>query len=182
MEGRSDIIEVVAKSNSVRGFTMNSWQESIAGWQARQTRYGCEVCPPASEDLIEKIKQRIGPIPPELIYFYKQTNGMISGWFELLPIENPDDIKRTWDGILRTNDPLKTKFLDRDEEMLRRFLVFASIGGRECAVIDRADNTIWYEEQDKEGYTLNQLDLSLHDFIDTCLREVQDLGYLWRSP
>jgi SMI1/KNR4 family protein SUKH-1 len=147
---------------------MNSWQRIIADWQ---TRYGCEIRPPASQELIEKIKQHIGPIPLELLSLYEHTNGLACGWFNLLPIETPDNIKHTWDGILRANDPYKTKFVGRNTDMLKRFLVFASIGAGECAVFDRADSTIWYEE---EG-NLHQTDLSLQEFIETCLKEVQEI-------
>lgn len=89
----------------------------------------------------------------------------------MFPVEDPADIKRTWDGLLRANDPHQTAFLGDDENLLKRFLVFASLDAGNCAVFDRAGDTIWHEE---EGELL-QTSLSLSDFIETLLREVTEL-------
>lgn len=89
----------------------------------------------------------------------------------MLPIYDDADVRRTWDSVQRANDPRLTSFLAQDAELLRRFLVFAGLNAGGCAVIDRADGSLWYEEQDE----LHQTSLTLPTFIETCLREVRDL-------
>jgi len=101
---------------------------------------------------------------------YAASNGVTHGWLSVLPIEDSRDLRRTWDGLLRANDPAHTKFLDRNRNLLERFLVFAQLDGLNCAVIDRTDSSIWY--QDDEG--LHRTDMSIDEFVDACLREMSD--------
>lgn len=118
------------------------------------------------------MESKLGNFPEPLREFYQSFNGLTSGWFALLAVENPDDIKHTWDGIQRANDPLKTKYLDGDTALLQRFLVFAHLDALQCAAYDRSDGSIWYEQESE----LVQTDLSLEQFIETCLREVKGLS------
>ncbi len=113
---------------------------------------------------------QLGPVPGDLIDFYKVTNGVTFEWFKIFPIEDKSNIKKTWNSLQRANDLKKSNFLDRDEELFKRFLIFASISGGNCALIDRTDFTIWYEEDD-----LFDTDLSLFEFIEIGFKEVRDL-------
>ena len=54
---------------------------------------------------------------------------------------------------------------------MKRFVVFAEIGTGTCAVYDKRDGTIWYEEDGQ----LNQTDLSFEEFIETCVIEASEL-------
>lgn len=65
------------------------------------------------------------------------------------------------------NDPTPTPCLAKDVALLGRFLVFSDIGGGDCAVIDRGDESIWYEE----GGELHQTDLDIVSFVDVSLQE-----------
>ncbi|MBS0271541.1 MAG: SMI1/KNR4 family protein [Proteobacteria bacterium] len=140
-----------------------------------QEEYDCDLMPPARRELIEEAKKELSPFPPELEEFYSLTNGLSCDWFSILPIEDPKDIKKTWDGIKRANIKDTTKFLNDYIEaypnFLNDFLIFADIGGMECAVFKKKNFSIWY--QDAEG--LNQTNLNLKEFIHTVLREVQEL-------
>ena len=62
-----------------------------------------------------------------------------------MPIEDPSDMKHTWDSIQKANDPDRSKF-EVDQEFLSRFVIFAEIGASECAVFDKTDGSIWFEE------------------------------------
>lgn len=146
-----------------------NWHDRLDSWKRK---YGCRALPPLETSEIESAAVRIGGIPAQLRNFYEQCNGLSCEWFRVLPIESQRDVKRTWNGISRANDPLTTSFLGADRELLRRFLVFASLDAGRCAVIDRTDESIWFEEADE----LSQTDLDLAGFIEYCLKEVMELG------
>lgn len=101
---------------------------------------------------------------------YLACNGFTGEWLNLLPIENPRDVTRTWNGLRLANDPMKSRYLNKHIELLPRFLIFADIGNGCAAAIDRNDGSVWYEEDNE----LHQTDLSLPDFLVTCLREERD--------
>ena len=61
--------------------------------------------------------------------------------------------------------------LERESAFLAEFLVLAELGGPDFAAIRREDGTIWFSQGDE----LQQTDLGLIDFIETCMREVDDL-------
>ena len=125
---------------------------------------------PISTTNISSVLSQLGPVPEELIEFYEVTNGLSYGWFKVLPIEDKLNIKKTWDSIQKANELQKSKYLDGNDELFKRFLIFCVIGGGNVAMIDRNDFSIWYEEDD-----LHQTDFSLFEFIETEFKEVQEL-------
>lgn len=144
------------------------WDSQLREWG---NRFAIKSYSPARPSAIEKIEMDIGPLPTELRSFYCHSNGLVSDWFLVLPIEDETNRKHTWDGIRRANSSDKTPALGGDAKLLARFLVFARIGEGKFAVIDRTTGCIWYEENGD----LVQTSLALVDFIETCLREVRDL-------
>jgi hypothetical protein len=147
---------------------VGDWTSVVAAWKRE---FVVQVFPPATNELVDAAIKTMGPLPYDLLAVLFITNGLTSGWFSLLPLHDATDVKRTWDSLQRANDLKTTRFLDRDETLLSRFLVFAALDAGGCAVIDRADGSLWYEEQGE----LHQTNLSLKDFVTTCLREVKDL-------
>ena len=121
--------------------------------------------------VIEKYMGDTNYILIDLKDLYAITNGLTYEWFDLLPIENLKDIKNTWNSLQRANNITKTNFFERDEGLLNQFYIIASIGGGNCACINKNDSTIWFE--DDEG--IHQTDMSLIEFIETCLKGVKNL-------
>lgn len=144
---------------------MINWTQRIDAWRAITP---VKSFPPASEPAIENARQHIRDFPDVLETFLASTNGLIVGPLKMLPVEDEKDIKRTWDSILRANNPGSTRFLNRSDELLNRFIVFAEIGAGRAAAIDRTDGSIWFED---EGL-LRQTNLMLEDFVDTLVREM----------
>jgi len=145
-----------------------SMREELILWKET---YHCTLELPIEKMDIEKLNQAIGPLPSDLVEFYCITNGLTCDYFKIFPIEDPKNIKKTWDGIKRNNEIETTKFLQSNAELLQKFLVFAEIGAEKCAVYNKNDFTIWYEDAGK----LNQTDLSLREFINLMLLEVYSL-------
>jgi hypothetical protein len=143
------------------------WPRRVDGWRKITT---LKTFAPASPQLIHSAHAALKRLPPELEGLYRVTNGLSANAFKILPIEDPADTKRTWDGICRANDPRATRFLARSSELLDRFIVFADIGVGRAAAIDRTEGSIWYEEEGQ----LKQTDLSLCDFVEASLREIAD--------
>jgi len=139
--------------------------EWIALLQSWTSQYGCRLLPPVAPALLSEIERTLGPFPMDLRDFYAASNGLNADSLRILPIEFQDDMKRTWDGLKRANDPNKTRFLGQDPGLLKRFLVFAVLPGQCAVALDRDDGSIWYEEGDE----LNQTDLGLAEFIGTSL-------------
>lgn len=142
------------------------WSEYI---NRLKNKYSLKLLPPVSKNSIEEAVNSLC-LSQDFIELYGVTNGLTFEWFRLLPIRDDSNVKSTWDSIQKANDTELSKFVV-DEEFLERFVVFAEIGGGACAVFDKTDGSIWYEEDGD----LNQTDLSLGEFIETCLREVSDL-------
>jgi hypothetical protein len=144
--------------------TADEWKRQIEDWHAA---FEFKTRPP--------IKRAEQPgnlsFPDDFGTLSEVTNGLRSDWFHLLPFHSPDDVKDTWDSLNRANDPTTTRFLGRDDELMKRFFIFAEIGGSHCACIDRKDGSIWFE--DDEG--LHQTDMDLREFVETTLREVAEL-------
>jgi hypothetical protein len=100
--------------------------------------------------------------------FYEITNGIEADYFCILPLYDECNPKKTWDSLERANNFLTTKFNVPDADFLRRFLIFAEIGGLCVALLDREDGSIWYEDQT----SYHQTDLSFEEFLDGMLSEV----------
>lgn len=127
---------------------------------------------PVSSDLVKKTLRGLDVSYPELEKLYTIANGLSAEWFTLFPVEDPQNLKKTWNGIQWANSIEKTPYLQRNADLLRRFLVFAEIGGGKVAVIDRGDGSIWFEEDGK----LSQTDLRLEEFIELSLKKVSELS------
>lgn len=147
---------------------MNNLRNIIKNWERK---YHCLVRNPLAEDLVNTALNENWTPPDEMLEFYKLSNGLENEWFRILPIENPDNLKSTWDGVKRANNPEKTRYLNADPCLLKRFFIFADIGGGSCAVFDKDSARIWYQENGD----LKETDLGFVDFVDTLLKEVRDL-------
>ena len=141
---------------------MADWASLLPGWTVS---YGVRTLPPPTAAEIAQAEQHLGAIPASLRDLYGVSNGLTAESLRVLPIETPDDVKRTWEGLRRANDPTKTRFLGRDLALLRRFLVFAVVAGDVPVVLDREDGSIWYQE----GADLEQTSLSLTEFVQQAL-------------
>jgi hypothetical protein len=140
------------------------WKNRLARWT---NEFGCKTLPPPVAEEVANVEASIGSIPLALKRFYEVTNGLSVDSLYVLPIERAESPKQTWDSLGRANDPRTTRFLEWDSTILKRFLVFADIGGEHCAAFDREDGSIWYE--DDSGF--HQTDLDLAGFIEASLRE-----------
>lgn len=134
-----------------------------------QKKYNFKVCSSLSKERVIEVGYLL-KFPKEITDFYLECNGLEFGWFKILHIEDKNNIKHTWDGIIRANSDGTSKFLN-NKELLEKFLVFASLGFGSCGVISRSDNTIWFEQDDE----LHQTTLSLEEFIEVSLKEVLEL-------
>ena len=110
-------------------------------------------------------------LPEEFVSFYRTANGLQSVWFNILPVFSKESPKSTWDSLSRANNPKTTRFFNGDPELLKRFIVFAEIGGGYCACIERDTGSIWFEDDDG----IHETDMSLREFIEVTLAEVTDL-------
>jgi hypothetical protein len=143
------------------------WADILKKFEAK---YRCKILEPVNAKCLDAAQHQLGPLPQDLLNLYVHCNGLRREWLNIFPIEDRCRIKITWDSLQRNNDINKTVYLGRDKELLSRFLVFATIGGGECAVIDRTDGSIWYEE----AGNICRTELSLADFIDISLQEVTE--------
>lgn len=130
--------------------------------------YNVAIIKPVSETIIRAVLDSIGPVPDELYRFYKHTNGLVFEWLTIFPIEDRTNIKRTWNSIQKANDINKSVYLGKNGDLFNRFVIIAEISAGNCAVVDRNDFSIWFEE---DG--LHQTNLSLIEFIDLSLKEVK---------
>ena len=144
------------------------WKEKLSGWAST---FDCRVRSPLSGEQVADKLSRLGNVPGFVYEFYRACNGLESDWFVILPLEDASDMRRTWNSIGRANDVDKTRFLGGDPELLERFLVFASLSGLTCAVVDRQTGSIWFEEDGD----LHETDMALEEFIEVTLKEVRDL-------
>lgn len=136
------------------------------------SKYGFKARPPLAHNLLNNQLKVFGADSSDLIEFYQETNGLIYEWFEIFPLYDDQNIKNTWNSLERINDPSNSPYLHGyPPEIRNRFMIFASIGGDGCALIDRSDLTIWFEEKEE----LHQTDLSLMEFIETMCKEVSEL-------
>jgi hypothetical protein len=142
------------------------WSEQLARWECK---HQIRTAPPVPVAILSASTSLLR-IPGQLHQLYASTNGLVYEWFTILPLEDPHNMKRSWDSLQRAND-VRTSRFEVDPDFLQRFLVFADIGGGKYAALDRSDCSIWYEEANQ----LHQLDVGLADFIETVLREGDEL-------
>ena len=147
---------------------MSDWTQFISSLKQRS---GVKTYKGASDELIARFELKHGPLPLDLKNLLKVANGLSLEWFRIMPIKDDTDVKSTWDDLERANNLQTSKFLNRDAELFRRFLIFAEIGSNRCAAFERKTETIWYEEDDE----MVQTDLGSREFIELSLREVKEL-------
>ena len=134
-------------------------------------RYPITTRSGVDEQCLADAEADIGKLPADVRWFYRTTNGLRYEWFNVLPVEQKNDIKHTWDGIKRANNVSTSKFQGFTPELLKRFLIVAEIGGGYCACICRDDGSLWFEDADG----IHQTDLTFAEFLETTLREVAEL-------
>jgi len=124
----------------------------------------------AAPELVEAAAMELRFATLDIYGLYALTNGLSLDPVEVFPVEDPNDVRHTWRGVRRVNDPNSTSYLGGDQELLNRFFVFAHIGGGCCAAIDREDGSLWYEEAGE----FHQTTLSTAEFIEACLKEASE--------
>ena len=134
-----------------------------------KTDHNFSTLQPVSKIKVETTTENL-KLSKEFTEFYLSCNGLTHEWFRVLPIFDTENPKSTWDSIERANNASESKF-QLDSDFLSRFSVFAEIGAGECAIFDKADGAIWYEENGD----FHRTTLDLFEFIETCLREVDEI-------
>lgn len=129
-----------------------------------------ELSSPADAAVIVEAELAVGELPSELKALLERSNGISCRSFHLFPAYDRKRPQKTWESIQRANKPGSTHALGGDPDLLTRFLVFADIGGG-FAAWDRTDGSIWFEELG--GEDLRQTDLSLREFVETMVRNVE---------
>ena len=129
-----------------------------------------EFLPAATPAAIGEAERVLGELPRDLKELLTRTNGLVCRSFRVFSAFDPQQPKKTWESLQRANDPTKTQALGGDRELLRRFLVFADIGGG-TAAWDRTNDSIWFEET--RGDELRQTDLALRTFVETMCRNAE---------
>ncbi len=148
---------------------MTDWHTTLT--QLRSEFPDLELQPPAPAQAIDAAASRLGGLPDDLAELYRKTNGLSLGWFTIYPVYDDSRIKKTWDSLLRANDPTTAPDGARGwPELAPRFLIFASFAGPGFAAYDREQGRIWFFEDDE----LHETDLDLPEFIRTIAREVRD--------
>lgn len=142
------------------------WTETV---KILKSRYRVDLLPPTDPESIENVIKNL-ELGDEFKDLYNATNGLTLDWFRVLPIRDESNIKRTWDSLEKANNSETSKF-ELTEEFLKRFVAFAEVGFKECALYDKSDGSIWYEE----GNEFHKTDLSLEEFVELCLKEVTEL-------
>jgi hypothetical protein len=130
------------------------------------TRLELLTYPSGGINPISKYEDSYGMIPNDLKQLYSITNGIEGDNFRILPLYDESNSKKTWDNLERANNPLTSKF-SLDSKLLDRFLIFGEIGGNHCAMFDKSDYSIWFE--DDNGY--HRTDLNLEEFIEGLVKE-----------
>lgn len=136
----------------------------------RELSADVEFFPPAPPAAIAAAEREVGKLPQVLKDFLFVTNGLVCRSFRMLSAFDPDRRKKTWESLQRFNDPAKTRALGSDPGLLRRFLVFADIGGG-YAAWDRSRDSVWFEESHHDK--LRETDFTLREFVETMVRKAE---------
>jgi hypothetical protein len=139
--------------------------DDVHVWLARlrRTCRDLELMPPAWQEDVTAAEDAVGPMPDELRNLYLVSNGLQCRSFAIYPVFAERDLKRTWSSLQRANAEDTAEALGGNEDLLRRFLVFADIG-KGYAMFDRNDGTIWFEEMPND--VAHQTDLQFREFIE----------------
>ncbi len=138
--------------------------------QSLAEQYPIVTRPAAAPETIAAAALESDFVTLDILGLYSETNGLSLNDFKLFPLEDPNDVRHTTRGVRRANDPQSSTYLGGDEGLLQRFFVFADFGNGCCAVIDREDGSLWYEEDGD----LHQTDLPTAEFIELCLKEASE--------
>ncbi|MBQ7673019.1 MAG: hypothetical protein IJT36_00575 [Alphaproteobacteria bacterium] len=115
---------------------------------------------PAPVELLSDFENTIAKFPKELREVYEFTNGFFSPMFDLLPIFDKNNIKRTWDSINRANSIENT--FDFSQKWLDKYCIFGRFNGRFAAAFYKEDCSLWIEYPDGGMY---EKKTSLRDFL-----------------
>ena len=114
---------------------------------------------PVSTELLDNFEHNVAKFPIELRKVYEFTNGFFAPMFDLLPIFDKSNIKRTWDSINRANSEKNT--FNFSQTWLDRFCIFGKFDGKYAAAFDKNDHTLWIEYPDG----MHEKIISLRDFL-----------------
>lgn len=115
---------------------------------------------PVSSDLINSFEKDVAKFPTELKKIYEFTNGFFSPMFDLLPIFDKNNVKRTWDSINRANSEKNTFNFSR--EWLNKFCIFGRFDGKFAAAFDKEEYKFWIEFPDGN---MHRQSGTLRDFL-----------------
>jgi hypothetical protein len=157
----------------VRGRGGNADEEGV-DWEpfieSCSRRYAARVRPPLAEAEVRGQLGALRVVHADLVDLYRVSNGLSLEWFGVFSLFDALNVKETWESLARVNDARATTYLGGDMALLDRFLVFASVGPGEAAVVDRNDGSIWYEEAGE----LHQTTWNMQGFVESALREVSE--------
>ena len=72
------------------------WTQTIAEWQQL---YGLRTYPPATPEVVKAAENTLGPLPVDLVSLYRCSNSLSVAWFQVLPLFDASNVKRTWDSL-----------------------------------------------------------------------------------
>jgi hypothetical protein len=139
------------------------WLEALV-----QASADVELRPPAAASLIADAEKTLGrSLPPELVETLLCSNGLVCRSFALHPVYDPANPKKTWESLQRINQRAISEAFGGDEELAKRFLIFADIGGG-VAMFDGVNGSIWM----KEGHEadLEELTLTFRPFVEVMIK------------
>ena len=83
---------------------------------------GLTTYPAVRKEQIMTMEKQLYFFPEELKELYLLSNGCEKNEIKIFPIYNPEDVKNTWDDILRANDIQTTKFRIPSDSFLKKNL------------------------------------------------------------
>lgn len=154
----------MAKRSGKKRTDWNSFVQAMAEQYAIKTR------PAAAPETIAAAAHESDFETLDIVGLYSTINGLSLNRFQVFPLEDPNDVRHTKRGVRRANDSKSSEYLGGDEDLLKRFFVFADFGNGCCTAIDREDGSLWYEDAGE----FHQTDLSTAEFIELCLKEASE--------
>ena len=138
-----------------------NWSKTIINIKSR---FDIQLLPPLTIDEINILN-----LTNDLKEFYSVTNGLFYSYFEILPLIDYKNIKKTWDSLQRANDINNSRFFI-DENFIDEFVIFSDIGTGEYGAYKKSNGSIWYSENN----SLYETTLTLEEFIKVNLREASE--------